>query len=205
MMNETHQPGTLAPLVPAPARPQKSRKGLWIGLGIGLVLLCCVAAAITVFLGRNQLPAMARLFATRTARPTNTPLPTKTPVPTNTPLATATDTPLPPTPTPKAFILTDKAFEASYKDTCSTDVKITEVDGTSFSVSGTISMKGGKWVIWCYGAKHTWIGTLTYAGYTFASDTGDPLQFMIDQKRGYVYMGGTGTVTEPDGSVTNLP
>jgi hypothetical protein len=199
VMNETHQPGTLAPLVPVPARFRKSKKGLWIGLGIGLVLLCCAAATTTVFLGRNQLPAMARLFATRTARPTSTPLPT------NTPLATATETPLPPTPTPKAFILTDKAFEADLKDTCNTDVQITEVHGTSFSVKGKISVRNDQMYVWCYDARHTWIGTLTYADYTFASDASDPLVFVVKENQGYVYMGGKGSVTEPDGTVVNLP
>jgi hypothetical protein len=212
VMNETHQPGTLAPLVPVPARPQKSRKGLWIGLGIGLVFLCCAAAAMTALLGRNQIPAMARLFATRTARPTSTPLPTNTPIPTLTltrtvtPLASPTNTLLPATATSRAFVITDQAFSASYKGDCNSDVQITGVEGTTFSISGSIiSMRNGQMVIWCYGAKHTWIGTLTYAGYTFASDTGNPLQFIIDQNRGYVYLGGKGSVTSPDGAVVHLP
>jgi len=198
-MNETYQPGTLAPLVPGTPRIRKPKKGLWIGLGIGLVLLCCAAAALVVFVERSRLPAVAQLFATSTPRPTRTPLPTSTP------LATPTQTPLPPTPTPKFFALTDQAFEASYKDTCETDIQITEVDGTSLTVSGDISMRNSTWVIWCYGAKHTWIGTLTYAGFTFASDASDPLQFIIDQNRGYVYLAGKGSVTSPDGAVVSLP
>jgi hypothetical protein len=198
-MNETYPPGTLAPLVPGDRRPRKPKKGLWIGLGIGLVLLCCVAAALVIFFERYRLPAVSTFFAT------NTPRPTSTPSPTSTPRATSTPTPLPPTPTPKFFALTDQAFEAKYKDTCQTDVQITAVKGTSFTIKGKISMRNNQWVIWCYGAKHTWIGTLTYAGYTFASDTVDPLQFVIDQNRGYVYLAGKGSVTSPGGTVTNLP
>jgi len=198
-MNETYQPGTLAPLVPGTSHMRKSKKGLWIGLGIGVIFLCCLAAAIVIFIERNRLPVVAGLFAT------NTPSATSTPLATNTPLATPTKTPIPPTSTPKSFVLTDTAFEADYKDTCETNVQITEVNGTSLSVSGDISMRNSKFVIWCYGAKHTWIGTLTYAGYTFASDASNPLQFIIDQNRGYVYIGGKGSVTLPDGAVVNLP
>ncbi|MFZ2098056.1 MAG: hypothetical protein WAV05_15595, partial [Anaerolineales bacterium] len=79
------------------------------------------------------------------------------------------------------------------------------VDGTSFSVGGTISMRDGRFTLWCYGAKHTWIGTLSYAGYTFASDGNDPLQFVVTKNQGYVYVGGKGTVKSPDGTVVTLP
>jgi len=65
-------------------------------------------------------------------------------------------------------------------------------------------MLNGGWAVFCYGAKHTWIGTLTYAGYTFASDANDPLKFIVDENKGYVYVGGKGSVTSPDGSIINL-
>jgi hypothetical protein len=45
---------------------------------------------------------------------------------------------------------------------------------------------------------------LTYAGYTFASDAKDPLQFQVDETKGYVYIHGSGTVTQPDQSVIAL-
>jgi hypothetical protein len=199
VMNETYPPGTLAPLVPGSPGARKPKTGLWIGLGIGLVVVCCAAAALVLFFERERLPAVAGLLATHTPRPTATPTATRTP------LASPTPTQLPPTPTPKFFALTDSAFEANYKDTCETDVTITAVQGTSFTVKGKISMRNSQWVLWCYGAKHTWIGTLTYAGFTFTSDAADPLQFVIDQKRGYVYLGGKGSVTAPDGTVTKLP
>jgi hypothetical protein len=59
--------------------------------------------------------------------------------------------------------------------------------------------------LWCYGAKHTWIGKLTYAGYTFASDENDPLQFVVDKNKGYAYIKGKGAVTLPDGTIVPLP
>jgi hypothetical protein len=65
-------------------------------------------------------------------------------------------------------------------------------------------MVNGGWAIFCWGAKHTWIGTLTYEGYTFASDANDPLQFQVDENEGYVYLHGTGTVTMPDKSTVGL-
>ena len=84
-------------------------------------------------------------------------------------------------------------------------MQITGVSGTGLTVSGTIPFINGQIVVFCYGAKHTWIGTLTYSGYTFTSDATDPLQFTVVKDQGYVYVGGTGTVTSPDGSVVTLP
>jgi hypothetical protein len=192
-MNANYQPGTLAPLVPEPPRARKPKAGLWIGLGIGVLLLCCAAAATVIFIERNRLPAVANLF------------PTRTPLPTSTPLATPTETPIPPTPTPKILVLTDKAFDADLKDTCVTDVRITAVQGTSFTVKGTLTMRNDQIYVWCYAAKHTWIGTLTYAGYTFASDAVDPLQFVVEEGSRYRYVSGKGTVTKPDGEAVSLP
>ena len=109
------------------------------------------------------------------------------------------------TPTPKAFAIQDKKFEG-YQQECGTDVNITAIDGDSFAVSGgTLAYINGSWVVFCWGARHTWIGTLTYAGYTFSSDEKDPLQFMFDRDRGYVYVGGTGSVTLPDKTIVMFP
>ena len=66
-------------------------------------------------------------------------------------------------------------------------------------------MIDGNWAIFCYGAKHKWIGTITYAGYTFASDQTDPLQFIVDQEQGYVYVKGKGSVTLPDKTIIAFP
>ena len=59
--------------------------------------------------------------------------------------------------------------------------------------------------IWCYGAKHTWMGNLTYGDYTFDSDDNSPLQFVLDRVKGYTYLSGTGSVTKPDGKTVELP
>lgn len=68
-----------------------------------------------------------------------------------------------------------------------------------------IPLRGTDFVLWCYGAKHTWQGEATYAGYTFESSPDDPLQFVVDRDKGYYYKQGTGTVTMPEGEVVTLP
>jgi hypothetical protein len=60
-------------------------------------------------------------------------------------------------------------------------------------------------LLWCNGATHKWIGKFIYSGYTFDSDKENPLQFRVDKDKGYVYVGGRGTVTTPDGMVVKLP
>ncbi len=142
--------------------------------------------------------------------PTATPVPpTATPVP---PTATAlppTRTPVPPTSTPAPFALSGTGFEADYKGDCTdVDVAITEVTGTSLKIkvlNGSLAIRGGKLTVWCYGAKHTWQGTLTYAGYTFASDAATPMQFTLDKDKGYIYVTGKGSVTFPDGKIVQFP
>jgi hypothetical protein len=115
---------------------------------------------------------------------------------------------LAPTPdqTPQPFAITDSAFAADYQGTCDTDVPITGVNGTQFTLGGgTLSMRNSKMTLFCWGAKHTWMGTLTYAGYTFASDATDPLVFEVTESQGYLYVGGKGTVTLPNGTAVTLP
>ncbi len=120
--------------------------------------------------------------------------------PTVAPSATlqSTDTPLTPTPTP--LVIQDKAFGVDYEGDCDTDIRITGVEEGSLQATGVFSMRNGQFTVWCYGAKHTWLGTLVYGGYTFTSDAQEPLQFTIRQGVGYVYSGGKGVVTLPDGS-----
>jgi hypothetical protein len=140
------------------------------------------------------------------ATPTPTSTATPPPVPTDTPTASAMPTAtLEPTPTPQSYAIQDAKFE-DYKKTCNTDVNINSVNGDSLgiTVNTTLTMINGGWAIFCWGAKHTWIGTLTYAGYTFASDAKDPLQFQVDENKGYVYVHGSGTVTQPDKTVVAL-
>jgi hypothetical protein len=103
----------------------------------------------------------------------------------------------------------DKAFEAVYRGDCNTDIKIVSINDKGQLVnatdSGIISIRNGKNVLWGYGAKHTWIGKLTYAGYTFDSDANNPLQFMVDKYKGYIYIKGKGKVTQPDRNVIIFP
>jgi hypothetical protein len=62
-MNNAYHPGTLAPLVPEAARPRKSRMGLWIGLGIGVILLFCLATTVIVVVERTQILSFVKLPA----------------------------------------------------------------------------------------------------------------------------------------------
>lgn len=88
---------------------------------------------------------------------------------------------------------------------CRTDVSISEVTADGFQVNGpTISMHKDRFVIWCPGARHTWVGSLTYEGYSFTSDAADPLVFTLDSEGAYVYAGGRGTITEPGGKKVDL-
>jgi len=103
------------------------------------------------------------------------------------------------------FAINDNHFIADHKGPCKTDAHIKSVNGSSFGVGGQISIINGQHTLWCYGAKHTWIGKLTYAGYTFDSDKDSPLQFVIDKDTGYLYVKGQGTVIFPNGKVKKLP
>lgn len=142
---------------------------------------------------------------------TNTPaLPTITPTPTS---ILPTKTPVPPTkaPTPTAIptseplVITDNEFEADVKSSCATDVLIKGFSNGVFSIGGgSISMRDGKVALWCYGAKHKWIGTIEYGGYIFASDESDPMQFEIVKDVGYRFIGGVGVLTYPDGKQVSL-
>ncbi len=113
--------------------------------------------------------------------------------------------PVPPTSSPAPFAIRDPKFEAAYKGECDTDATIMSVDGNSFGAGGQISIREGAFTLWCYGAKHTWEGRLTYANHVFDSDDENPLQFVVDKDKGYVYLGGKGTVTLPDGTAVTLP
>lgn len=156
----------------------------------------------TVALTSMQPPAAtawpAPTIVPPTATATSVP-PSPTPLP-----PTATFTPIPPTPTPEPFAIRTADFEASYKGDCETDAEITNTGGKGFEASGTFSIRDGRFVLWCWGAKHTWLGTLTYAGYTFVSGKTAPLQFTVTADRGYLHTGGKGTVTLPNGSTVTL-
>ncbi len=63
----------------------------------------------------------------------------------------------------------------------------------------------GKSSIWSPGAVHIIGDTLRIGGYTFKTDEADPLVFKVSASKGYVYVKGTGSVTDPSGKSTVLP
>ena len=89
--------------------------------------------------------------------------------------------------------------------TSGTDAKITDVAEGGLIVEGSVEINMGKPLMFAHGAKHTWISKVAYSGYTFESDKEDPLQFLVDSDRGYLYLKGKGTVTFPDGRTVKLP
>jgi hypothetical protein len=103
--------------------------------------------------------------------------------------------------------LTGKYFQAEdYECGNDVDIKIDRIDptpdGDSRHVEGKfLILLDGRPVADCYGAKHTWLGKLTYNGYTFESDVDDPLVFTYVRNKGYVHLRGKGRVVMPDGKV----
>lgn len=104
------------------------------------------------------------------------------------------------------FVIKDEKFQAQVKEECKADIEFQMKDGKLVArARGVLLIRDGEFVIWCYGAEHKWIGVITYEGYVFDSDKENPLQFRVDKDKGYVYVGGRGTVTTPDGVVVKLP
>ncbi|MFH1097480.1 MAG: hypothetical protein V1749_08285 [Candidatus Desantisbacteria bacterium] len=109
------------------------------------------------------------------------------------------------------FVIRDKRFTESFipdAKPSNVAIKITTEEG-GYTIGGedeyTMAMYMGKWTIWGNGSKHTWIGKNTYKGFTFDSDKNDPLQFMVDKDKGYVYVKGKGVVTTHEGKTIGLP
>ena len=208
--------------IPAQKEPFLRRKSTRIGAlalaGVLLVVIIGVSAYYLLSDDGQQVadlpaeqPTLPQPSPTLTAIPP-TPTPTSTPTPTPTPVPpTATPTPVPPTATPKPepLVIKGDAFEADSQSACpNVDVAITDVVGDGLRIqvlSGSIAIRAGGLTIWCYGAKHTWMGKLTYGGYTFDSDENSPLQFTLDSRKGYIYLSGKGNVTQPDGKIVELP
>lgn len=196
------------PVQKAPFLRRKSPR-LWGLALLGILLVLLIGGGAYYLLSNKARPAdvtpsqQAALPQATTASPTATPVPS-----TATPSATPTPAPTR-TPRPAPLVFKGEAFEADTQEVCTnTDVAITEVVGDALRIevlSGTISIREGGLTIWCYGAKHTWIGTLTYGGYTFISDEESPLQFILDRSKGYSYLSGKGTVVQPDGTSVELP
>lgn len=161
---------------------------------LSLSVLCSVVLACSVFsTPGSESPSQPTDGSPPAAIPTKKPA-----QPTNTLAPTAI-------PTSEPLILIDDLFAASIKDDCSTDVPIQGYENGVFSVGGgQVAFMNGQLAVWCYGAKHQWIGTIDYEGYIFASDENDPLQFEIDKDAGYKFVAGVGTLTYPDGTQISL-
>jgi hypothetical protein len=192
----------------SPPKPKRRRTWVWVTVMASLVVvLVAVGVAYLLLSDNEQGAADAPIPQAALPEPTST----HTPIPPTATL-TPTPTPIPPTathtPEPEPLVIEGEAFEADVQDTCSVDVAITEVVGDGLRIevlSGSIPIRQGGLTIWCYGAKHTWIGNLTYGGYTFESDVDTPLQFILDRNEGYNYLSGQGRVIQPDGSSVELP
>ena len=197
------------PAEPVPAQQESflRRKStrVWGLALLGVVLILIAGGVVYYLLSGNRQP-VADTPDEQPVLPQPTLTPTAIP-----PTPTPTSTPVPPTatPMPEPLVIKGEAFEADVQDSCgSTDVAITEVVGDGLRIkvlSGSIAIREGGLTIWCYGAKHTWIGNLTYGGHTFDSDENSPLQFILDQRDGYTYLSGKGSVTQPDGKIVELP
>ena len=132
---------------------------------------------------------------------------TGTPIPTLAETATAVPpTVPPPSPTPRSIDLSGNSFDAGKDKKCNTNVNIKDIEDGSLvvaeggiihitTVDGELQMQ-----IFCYGAQHTWLGTLTYKDHIINSNPDDPLRFEVSQTGDYKYLGGKGSVTFPDGS-----
>jgi hypothetical protein len=59
---------TASPSFPPPPPPQHSRKGLWIGLIIGaiVVCLCCITVVVVTFSNRQNIPILSSFFPSPT-------------------------------------------------------------------------------------------------------------------------------------------
>jgi hypothetical protein len=114
-------------------------------------------------------------------------------------------TPEPSPAKPMDFVIPAGTFPLDTQTSCRRDASILAVDDAGFQASGTISMINGEFALWCPGAQHSWAGTLSYEGYTFASDAVRPLRFRVETDGSYKYVGGAGTVTQQDGSEITLP
>ncbi len=103
------------------------------------------------------------------------------------------------------YTIKDDNFTAS--DICDGQgVWVLHSEGATAQGDISVTMlKDGFPNIWCHGLTHMWVGEATYAGYTFKSSQDDPLYFVVDRQKGYYYIKGSGTVTEPDGKVVTLP
>jgi hypothetical protein len=104
-----------------------------------------------------------------------------------------------------SFVIKDLKADENYQGDCQAELTFYSVNnGMVVSIGSRPTDSNGNSSSWCNGAKHTWIGKVSYNGYVFDSDENSPLQFKLD-KSGYVYIAGKGSVTMPDGTTVTLP
>ena len=78
--------------------------------------------------------------------------------------------------------------------------------GAFHNIPNKFSQRSGTLVdlTYSHGAKHIIIGKISFMNYVIESDAADPLLFLCDKNRGYVYLKGKGTVTLPDKRIVSL-
>jgi hypothetical protein len=166
-------------------------------VGIVLILILSflsISCGVGSFLGSEEQPAEVQ-----STKPIKMPKPSNT----STPLATATLEEIPIS-SSTGYTIPAGEFSLDSQESCATDVSISDINDKMFTTSGTLSMRNNEFVLWCPGARHTWLGSLSYEGYTFASDDADPLIFTIDNLGNYTYVSGKGQVMHGN-EVVNLP
>jgi len=102
------------------------------------------------------------------------------------------------------FALKGSAFTPASQEKCATKAKIVAVDATGPRAEGDLATVAGEPTLFCVGAKHEWTGTLSFGGYSIQSDPAEPLEFSVHPAKGYIYTGGKGRVTLPNGRTVEL-
>lgn len=164
---------------------------------VGIVLILSflsISCGVGSFLDSEEPPAEVQ-----STKPIKTPKPSNT----ATPMATATLEEIA-IPSAAGYTIPTGELSLDSQESCSTDVSISDINEQIFTTSGTLSMRNNEFILWCPGARHTWLGSLTYEDYTFASDDADPLVFTMDDLGNYTYVSGKGQVMHGD-EVVNLP
>lgn len=110
----------------------------------------------------------------------------------------------------KEFFLSD--FKPDYADAecAGTVLELFQDDPSKEDIrvlvkQGLLPIRNGQPVVFCNGAKHILKNKIRMKNYIFESDTKDPLQFLVDKEKGYIYLSGKGTITMPEGKVMKLP
>jgi hypothetical protein len=154
------------------------------------------------------------------------PTPTPIPVP---PAPTVTPTLIPPTATPTVFAIFDPEYiyiDPSLGETpyANESILIAQPDELKGGSIIAILGKDGKPALYDHfnlkshpssgnivstlfsnGTEHTIIGEISLGDYyVFKSSKEDPLRFRCDVQKGYVYVGGQGTVKMPNGTIVEL-